>query len=100
MDVDHRAGPLRKKDLTYTYHPAEHDSADVMTLNEPDAAELRRHDWYEMLYFVNKFSNTNGLGSLGVARHAEKLIHEHVPHNLRSHDEIKKWLLDNWKFFS
>ncbi|CAN5466241.1 hypothetical protein BH11PSE11_BH11PSE11_04220 [soil metagenome] len=100
MNVDHRTGPLRKADLKYPYQPDAHGSGDLKSFREPDEQELRRHDWYEMLYFVNKFSNTNGLGSLGVARHAEILIHEHVPHHLRSHDQIRKWLLDNWKFFS
>lgn len=100
MSVDHRVGPLKKSDLKYTYHPDLPDAEDLSKWHEPDSSNLRRHDWYEMLYFVNKFANTNGLGSLGVAKHAERLIQEHVPHGLRSHDEIRKWLLDNWKFFS
>ena len=100
MNVDHRAGPLKVSDLKYTYHPDTPSPDDLMTLNEPDSTDLRRHDWFEMLYFVNKFANTNGLGSLGVAKHAEKLIQEKVPPHLRSHEQIRKWLLDNWKYFS
>lgn len=100
MELDHRVGPLRKSDLKYNYHADVHGTDDLKNWNEPNSADLRRHDWYEMLFFVNKFANTNGLGSLGVAKHAEKLIQEHVPAHLRSHEEIKEWLLDNWKFFS
>ena len=100
MNVDHRAGPLKISDLKYSFHPESIRPDDVLKLDTPDSAELRRHDWFEMLYFVNKFANTNGLGSTGVARHAEKLIHEKVPQHLRSHEQIRKWLLDNWKFFS
>ena len=100
MSTDHWAGPLKKADLRYVYRPSGHMADDMIAASEPDAQELRRHEWYDMLFFINKFANTNGLCSQGVAKHAEKLIQEKVPLELRSHEQIRKWLLENWKYFS
>jgi hypothetical protein len=97
--VDHRAGPLKKSDLKYRYSDAA-ERVDPMQLDEPDAAYLNRQEWYQVLYFVNMFANVYGKGSTGVARHAEKLLHEHLPRDLRSHDKITQWLLNYWKFHS
>lgn len=99
ITIDHRAGPLKKSDLKHRY-PGSIKVDDPMRLDEPDPSHLNRQEWYEVLYFVNMFANLYGKGSTGVARHAEKLLHEHVPAELRSHDRIKQWLLDYWKFHS
>jgi hypothetical protein len=99
MATDHRAGPLKKADLKYSYADLA-GSDDPVQKEEPDSSRLNRHEWYEMLYFINKFSNLNGKGSAGVAKQAEKLIHENVPPNLHCHDKIRQWLLDHWKFHS
>lgn len=99
ITVDHRAGPLKKSDLKYSY-PETNDAEDPRQLDRPDTSRLNRHAWYEVLYFVNMFANLYGKGSPGVAKHAEKLLHEHVPSQLHSHENIKQWLLDYWKFHS
>ncbi len=97
--VDHRTGPLKKSDLKYRYaETIEVD--DPRQLDQPDSSRLNRQAWNEVLYFVNMFANLYGKGSPGVAKHAEKLLHEHVPSDLHSHDKIKQWLLDYWKFHS
>ena len=97
--IDHRVGPLKKADLKHPY-PGSVKTADLLQLDQPDPSHLNRQEWYEVLYFVNMFANMYGKGSTGVARQAEKLLHEHVPPELRSHDRIKQWLLDYWKFHS
>ena len=97
--IDHRVGPLTKSDLKYCYSGYV-KSDDPAQLEEPDPACLNRRQWYEVLYFVNMFANIYGKGSSGVARHAEKLLHDHVPQDLNSHEQIKQWLLDYWKFHS
>jgi hypothetical protein len=99
ITVDHRAGPLKKSDLKYSYSGSI-EVDDPMRLNEPDPSHLNRREWYEVLYFVNMFANLYGKGSTGVARQAEKLLRECVPLELDSHDRIKQWLLDYWKFHS
>lgn len=97
--VDHRAGPLKKSDLKYSYSESI-EASDPMRLQEPDPSCLNRQEWYEVLYFVNMFANVYGKGSSGVAKHAEKLLREHVPPELHTHGQIKQWLLDYWKFHS
>lgn len=96
MMADHRAGPLKKRDLKYDYSDLA-SLDDPLQKDVPDASALNRREWYQMLYFINKFANINGKGSAGVARHAEKLIHENVPADLQSHEKIKQWLLTHWK---
>jgi len=92
-------GPLKKADLKYGYADVA-GSDESAQKAEPDSSRLNRREWYEVLYFINKFANLNGKGSAGVARHAEKLIHENVPPDLHNHDKIRQWLLDHWKFHS
>lgn len=99
MILDHRAGPLKKSDLKYAYRGLS-EAGDPLQMAEPDVAVLNRHEWFEMLYFVNKFANINGKSSPSVARHTEKLIHENVPSDVRGHEGVKQWLLDHWKFYA
>lgn len=97
--TDHRMGPLKKSDLKYNYANL-NNSDDPAQKEEPNSSQLNRQEWYEMLYFINRFANVNGKGSAGVAKHAEKLIQENLPADLHSHDKIRQWLLDHWKFYS
>jgi hypothetical protein len=99
IDVDHRAGPLKESDLKYQYsesRPVPHS----LQSDAPDPSCLNRRNIYEVLYFVNRFAILYGKGSTGVARQAEKLLHEQVPPELHSHEKIMQWLLDYWKFHS
>lgn len=97
--VDHRLSPLKKGDLQYRYTPGPTASDDPGKRNVPDSSLLNRHEWYEMLYFVNKFANTYGHGSASVAKKAERLVHKHCPGNVRSHDNVSNWLVANWEVY-
>jgi hypothetical protein len=96
---DHRLSPLTKSDLQYRYAPPPTASDDPSKRGEPDSSLLNRGQWYEVLYFINKFANDCGQGARQVALKAERLIHKHLPGNLRSHENIKEWLLRNWQMF-
>lgn len=96
MAVDHRLTPLKKSDLQFNYPPSTTSGDDPSKRNFPDDIFLNRSEWYEMLYFCNKFANTCGKESKTVALKAERLIHGNVPSNLHSHANIQKWLIDNW----
>lgn len=97
MAVDHRTSPLKKSDLQYEYPRSTAGGDDPSKRNFPDDIFLNRSEWYEMLYFCNKFANENGQGSKVIALKTERLIKEgHVPSNLHSHANIKKWLFENW----
>jgi hypothetical protein len=95
--MDHRLGPLKKSDLKYKYAPKTAGGDDPAKRNVPDSRLLNRDEWYEVLYFVNKFANENGDSKPGVALKAERLIKTHtVPTNLHSHENISTWLIANW----
>ena len=96
---DHRISPLKKSDLQYSYPTGPTENDDPKKRGEPDSSLLNRHEWYEMLYFVNKFANTHGNSSAGVAKKAERLIHKHLPSDLRSHAKVSTWLVANWNTY-
>lgn len=93
---DHRVSPLKKSDLQYRYPNGPTVSDDPSKRSEPDSSLLNRNEWYEMLYFVNKFANTQGNSSALIAKKAERLIKQCLPSNVRSHENVTKWVLDNW----
>jgi hypothetical protein len=95
-NFDHRVSPLKKGDLQYRYPTGPTASDDPSKRHEPDSSLLNRHEWYEMLYYVNKFANTQGNSSAVIAKKAERLIQQYLPSNVRSHENVTKWLLDNW----
>lgn len=97
--TDHRLGPLKKSDLKYPYAKSATPGDDPSQRGTPDNALLNRSEWYEVLYFCNKLANERGSKDARVALKAEHLIHTAVPTNLHSHENITKWLVDNWKMF-
>jgi hypothetical protein len=94
--ADHRVGPLTKDDLQYPYPDGPSAGDDPRMRRIPDSVLLNRNEWYEMLYFINKFANDNASGRPGVAEKAERLIHKHLPSELRSREHVAKWLVDHW----
>ena len=96
---DHRLSPLKKSDLQYNYPPGAAGSDNPALRGTPDNDLLNRHEWYEVLYFINKFANECGKESATIAKKAERLIQQHLPSNIRSPAKIQQWLIDNWKTF-
>jgi hypothetical protein len=97
--ADHRIGPLKKSDLQFKYPNGPTANDDPSKRGIPDSVELNRSEWYEMLYFCNKFATERGEGSKEVALKTERLIHRSVPTNLHSQAHIDEWLYRNWALF-
>lgn len=100
--ADHRITPLKKSDLQFSYTPSVTTGDDPSKRGTPDNALLNRSEWYEVLYFVNKFANENTANptlpnQVLVAKKAERLIHRYLPSDKRSHDNVTAWLLNNWQ---
>ncbi len=89
------ADPIPSRDyLGYTYPDSVHgDNPDVR--GEPDSSMLNRSEWWEMKYFLNKFTVMHCGGSRNSAFKVEELIQETIPTTLRSHANITDWLLRN-----
>ena len=62
---------------------------------EPDSSLLNRKEGYEVLYFINKFSEIHNLKQKKSAIKVEKMIRD-VPGNLHSQKNIKEWIEKNW----
>jgi hypothetical protein len=95
--IDHRLSPLKKSDLKFKYAPSTSGGDDPAKRNLPDSNFLNREEWYEVLYFVNKFANDKGGGKVGVAMKAERLIKTQLPAHLHSHAHVSDWLVSNWE---
>lgn len=64
---------------------------------EPDSTLLNRKEGYEVLYFINKFSEIHEFKQKASATKIEKMIREAVPGDIRSQKNIKEWLEKNWE---
>lgn len=97
MQTDHRRSPLQKHDLQYSYPEPLTGGDDPTKREEPDRTLLNRSQWYEMLYFCNRFANENLNGKKDVALRVERLIKDgFVPSNLHKQDKIEQFIIDNW----
>jgi len=99
--ADHRLTPLKKSDLQFSYTPGVNNGDDPALRGTPDNALLSRSEWYEVLYFVNKFANdhatpTTLVSQTDVAKKAERLIHRYLPSDVRGQEHVRLWLLTNW----
>jgi len=88
---------LTKSDLKYTYSWEAIEPDDPKVTGEPDSTLLNRGEGYEVLPFINRFAKTHGIKQKASGLKTEKLIKEHLPSDIRSHKNVSKWLVDNWK---
>jgi hypothetical protein len=95
---DYRAAPLRPGDLQYQYFYATAPSPDDNAANRriPLTVVLNTRDWFDVLYFVNRFATLYGGGERAFALKAERLIHEHLPLGVRFIRHVEDWLLQHW----
>jgi hypothetical protein len=83
---------LHYKDYTWTTVPGD----DPRVSGEPDNALLSRKEGYEILYFVNKFSEINNFKNKDSAIKVEKMIRNEVPKEMRNQKDVKTWIEQNW----
>lgn len=94
---DYRIAPLRPSDLQWGYPtpPGADDAAAARRV--PTTFMLNTRDWFEVLYFVNRFATEYGDGDRLFALRAERLIHEHLPPGVRVCRQVNDWLLQHWR---
>ncbi|GGX01364.1 hypothetical protein [Undibacterium macrobrachii] len=102
--LDPRLGPLTKDDLQFNYPPGAATGDNPNLRGTPDNVLLNRHEWYEMLYFCNKFAidccKERDLASMvSFAKRTERIVQRQAPDYLRSQTHIIDWLKRNWDFF-
>lgn len=102
--LDPRTEPLKKSDLQYLYPLGPTGGDNPNLRGTPDNVLLNRHEWYEMLYFCNKFAidycPSRDMTSMRIfAKRAERLIKKQIPDYLRSQAHVIDWLRRNWDFY-
>jgi hypothetical protein len=91
-------GLITKNDLYHTDYSWTALAGDNPKITgKPDSTLLNRKEGYEILYFVNKFSEAHDFKQINSAKKVEKMIREEVPSEIRSQDKIKTWIEQNWK---
>jgi hypothetical protein len=98
---------FKRSDLVfkdYAWTTSEGDSAKVTGF--PDGVLLNRREGYEVIYFINRFIDNqvswkgqteSAKVSLGVK--IEKMIHDFLPSNIRSHGNVYQWIVSNWNSY-
>ena len=84
---------LYYKDYLWTVCP--NDSPKIT--GEPDSTLLNRKEGYEVIYFINKFCQIYSLTKKASATKVERMIRAEVPGEYRSQENIKEWIVNNWK---
>lgn len=85
-------------DLKYKYSKNAILGDNPKLRGQPDSSLLNRHEEYEILYFIKKFTDKyfNSVNRATIHK-IEDLTQKYLPSNIRSHENISVWLLDNWK---
>lgn len=90
---------MSKSDLKGRYSWTTDGGDDPTFRGGSDKALLDRTEGYEVLYFINKLANEWNFKQKASGEKLERMIHA-TPGHLRSHENIKQWITDNWKTFS
>jgi hypothetical protein len=88
---------LQKSDLQFEYSWTAIPPDDPRVTGKPDSTLLNRGEGYEVLAFINSFAVTNDWKQKASGLKTERLIKKHLPSDTRSHANVRKWLVDNWK---
>jgi len=86
-----------KEDLKYSdYSWTTYGNDDPKVTGNPDSSLLNRKEGYEVLYFINKFAEIHSFKNKASAHKVEKMIKEDLPSDIRSQENVKKWIEENW----
>lgn len=92
-------GLLSKSDLQYEdeYSWTAIDNDNPKITGVPDSTLLNREEGYEVLAFINRFAVKHSFKQKISGLKVETMIHDHLPEDTRSHANVEKWLVANWK---
>ncbi len=90
---------LQKSDLKYEYSWTAIAPDDPKVTGKPDSTFLNRGEGYEVLAFINSFAGTHSFKQKASGIKVELLIKKYLPGDTRSHVNVSKWLVNNWKTY-
>ncbi|MFO7982364.1 MAG: hypothetical protein R6V08_02840 [Desulfuromonadales bacterium] len=86
-----------KSDLAYDYSWTAIDEDDPKVSGEPDSTQFNRKEGYEVLYLINRLAEGWGFNRKESGRELEKMINLSLPEDVRSQEDVKQWIRDNWR---
>jgi hypothetical protein len=95
----HQPDLLGHSDLKYIYSWTAAPEDNPKFRGGSDSAELNRHQGYEILFFINRFSDQNDFKNKESGLKVERMIQKHLPSYIRSHANVTKWLVDHWDIY-
>lgn len=87
---------LDRGDLKYTYSWTAIAPDDPRATGRPDSTLLNRGEGYEVLPFINRLAEEQGWKQKASGLRVEKMIHDDLPSDQRSHAHVKEWILAHW----
>lgn len=93
-----------RRDLQYSHYSwrtTEGDSSRIRGF--PDNVLLNRNEGYEVVHFINQFiadqvswRTESEASKLALGHKIERMIHNNLPGNVRSHLNVQQWIATNW----
>jgi hypothetical protein len=90
-------GLISKSNLQYNYSWTAIAGDNPKVTGEPDSTLFNRNEGYEVLYLINKLAELWSFKQKASCLKLEKMIKHHLPSDVRSQINVKKWLADNWE---
>lgn len=88
---------ISKEDLKFDYSWTAVKGDNPKVTGLIDSSKLNRNEGYEMLDFINTFSENNNFSQLKSAIKVEKMIKTLLPPNIQLRTEVTSWIVNNWK---
>ena len=95
--IDYRTFPLLPTDLQCSHPSPPGCRRAAASRRVPVTFMLNPQDWFDVLYFVNRFAIQYGGGDAGFALQAERMIAEQLPPGVRVRRQVEDWLLQHWR---
>jgi hypothetical protein len=70
---------------------------DPRVTGEPDSTMFNKNEGDEVLYLINKLAEIWGLKQKNSGKKIEKMIKNHLPPDIRSQENVKTWISEEWK---
>lgn len=88
---------LNKTDLklSYSWEAIKGDNPKIS--GHPDSTLFNRHEGYEVLYLINKFSEKHDLQNKSSGHKIENMIRLHLPAEIRKQENVMEWIFNNWE---
>ena len=88
---------FRIEDLMYEYAWSQYETDDPRISGLPDATPFNRKEGREILYVIGSLTDHVAWGVEGFGNRVEKMIHDRLPDEVRTQEEVIRWIQDNWK---